>query len=348
MSGRVSIIMPVYNTDSKYMTASIKSVIKQSYQNWELIIVDDGSNEECANKCEKFKRKDKRIRVIHIANNGVANARNIGTKEAIGDYIMYIDSDDIIAHSLLDEAMKVIRKTDADFVIGGIQHINKYSEFLASTKTNMEINRYENKDLDIVRHAFMTQTYSNFNHIEGIGTINRGPYARLIKSKIAKCVPFNTSLVIGEDVEWNMRLLNECHSVCFVKKNWYGYLVYSTSSLRKYYGNRAALLENYHKELYQNNRKYFDKHPKDYAHNMSVSFYSMLIFEYLSPKSPLNMRQKNLEVKALLNQNPWNFMRRDDMKKGIPLKNRILLRCCRMGFGLNVLKLWLMISRHSR
>ncbi len=349
MSDKVSIVMPVYNTDSAFMNASVKSVIAQTYPNWELIMIDDGSNQECADQCDELKKKDSRICVIHINNSGVANARNRGTAEANGDYIMYVDSDDILARSLLEEGMKIAERYHPDLIFGAVQHIRSHADFHDNGKSAQpDVTIYKLDGIDVVRHAFMTQSEPEYMHIEGVGAVNRGPYARLIRKEIAKHVQFNPSLVIGEDVEWNMRILNACHSVCFAKRNWYGYLIYSASSLRKYYGNRAELLERYHKALYVNNKRYFTSRPGDYARNMAVSFYSMLVFEYMSEQSPLTMKQRSNEVKVLLLRKPWTFLQRPEVQNAIPLKNRVLIRACKKGIGLYLLKGWLIITNHNR
>ena len=92
---KISIIMPVYNKE-KYLKNTIDSILKQEYKNFELIIVDDGSTDKSKYICDEYASKDSRIKVYHIKNEGVSNARNIGLKYATGDYIQFIDADDTI------------------------------------------------------------------------------------------------------------------------------------------------------------------------------------------------------------------------------------------------------------
>lgn len=91
----VSLILPVYNVE-KYLAICIESVVNQAYQNLEIILVDDGSTDKSGMICDKYALKDRRIKVIHKSNEGVSTARNVGIKQATGDYICFADSDDIL------------------------------------------------------------------------------------------------------------------------------------------------------------------------------------------------------------------------------------------------------------
>ena len=89
----ISIIVPVYNTE-KYIIRCINSVLKQTFRNWELILIDDGSIDSSGKICDFFQKKDNRIKVIHKKNEGVSIARNLGITLSKGNYITFIDSDD--------------------------------------------------------------------------------------------------------------------------------------------------------------------------------------------------------------------------------------------------------------
>ena len=94
-SDLISIVVPVYNVE-KYIKKCIDSIINQTYQNLEIILVDDGSPDKCGEICEEYSKKDNRIKVIHKENGGVSDARNAGLEKATGEYIAFIDSDDYI------------------------------------------------------------------------------------------------------------------------------------------------------------------------------------------------------------------------------------------------------------
>ena len=96
----ISIIMPVFNK-GKYIEQAIESVLNQSFKEFEFIIVDDGSTDESREICDKYAKQDYRIRVVHINNAGVSNARNVGLDMARGEYITFIDADDKIKKEYL-------------------------------------------------------------------------------------------------------------------------------------------------------------------------------------------------------------------------------------------------------
>ena len=97
---KISVIIPVYNTEL-YIARCIDSVLKQTYENWELILVDDGSGDKSGTICDDYAKEDSRIKVIHNQNHGPAASRDLGVKEAIGELIMFVDSDDWLDEKML-------------------------------------------------------------------------------------------------------------------------------------------------------------------------------------------------------------------------------------------------------
>lgn len=112
----VSVIMPVYNVEA-FLEEAVKSIINQEYLNWELILVDDGSTDKSAEICDEFVKTDKRIRVIHQANQGLSDARNQGIRDARGEYIIFVDSDDSLSSETLAETIQVAESLKLDCVL---------------------------------------------------------------------------------------------------------------------------------------------------------------------------------------------------------------------------------------
>lgn len=98
MGKKITVIVPVYNT--KILTRCVNSILKQSYENLEVIIIDDGSTDGSAQVCDELSKSDKRVRVIHQKNKGIATTRNIGIENATGYYISFVDSDDYLEKDL--------------------------------------------------------------------------------------------------------------------------------------------------------------------------------------------------------------------------------------------------------
>lgn len=113
---KLSIIVPVYNVD-KYLERCIRSILNQTYENFEIILVNDGSTDNSGIICENYSKVDSRIRVIHKKNEGVSSARNIGVDNAKGKYIGFIDPDDYINKYMYEILINVLKKNNSDMVI---------------------------------------------------------------------------------------------------------------------------------------------------------------------------------------------------------------------------------------
>lgn len=119
----ISVILPVFNV-APYLNRCINSVITQSYQNLEIIIIDDGSTDDSGKICDGYAEIDSRIKVFHTENRGISDARNYGFKVSHGDYILYVDPDDYIGESYIEILYKKMVKTNVGFVQSGLKYIN--------------------------------------------------------------------------------------------------------------------------------------------------------------------------------------------------------------------------------
>lgn len=128
----ISVIVPVYKTE-QYLDRCVESIVNQTYQNLELILVDDGSPDNCPQMCDKWGEKDDRIKVIHKENDGLANARNSGIEICTGDYVMFTDSDDYIELDMVEFLVDLAIENDADVARCGFfvnpEDGDEYTEF---------------------------------------------------------------------------------------------------------------------------------------------------------------------------------------------------------------------------
>ena len=111
----ISIIVPIYNRE-KYLSECIDSILVQSYSDFEVLLIDDGSTDRSGEICDEYAQKDARIRVFHKENGGVSSARNVGLDNATGEWIAFVDSDDWVGEKYLESFSGHL---DADLVIGG-------------------------------------------------------------------------------------------------------------------------------------------------------------------------------------------------------------------------------------
>lgn len=121
----ISIIIPVYKVE-KYLHQCINSILKQKFKEYEIILIDDGSPDSCPSICDEYAKKNERIKVVHQENSGVSNARNTGLKIAKGDFIMFLDGDDIMTEESLIKVYELIKEKNSDLFIFAYNEL--YSE----------------------------------------------------------------------------------------------------------------------------------------------------------------------------------------------------------------------------
>lgn len=170
----ISVIVPIYNVE-KYLTRCIDSIINQTYTNLEIILVDDGSPDNCGKICDQYAEKDSRIKVIHKKNGGLSDARNAGIDIATGQYIAFVDSDDFIDTNMYEILYENIKKTNSDIAIANfykfaieeeIIKIDKQQEITVYNREEMFQHMYDNYLLTVVawnklykRHLFSELRY---------------------------------------------------------------------------------------------------------------------------------------------------------------------------------------------
>ena len=147
----ISVIVPIYNVED-YLTKCLDSIVSQTYDNFEVILVDDGSTDQCPRMCDEYKERNSRFKVIHKSNGGVSSARNKGLDIAEGEYVLFVDSDDWLEPNMLEVLASTATETDADIVV--CEHYN--NTYNTETRSTISRNTYEKKVLvdndDIFMH----------------------------------------------------------------------------------------------------------------------------------------------------------------------------------------------------
>jgi len=211
MKGLVSIIIPVYNRE-KYLEECIDSVFAQTYQNYEIILIDDGSTDSTLEICQNLAQRDNRIRLFKEKHGGVSNARNKGLDEAKGEYVFFLDSDDVIHPVLLEALVDGLDNTDAK--IAGTKVVGvaeTYWQKVAEVCKKERSKEYEYRNFeDCLYSVFREET--PFDCIGGV---------MICRSVIGE-TRFNSEFYIGEDFLFIYEnLIKEIGSVWLNKKLYY-------------------------------------------------------------------------------------------------------------------------------
>lgn len=151
---RISIVVPIYQID-RYIGICIESLLNQTYENLEIILVDDGSLDRCPEICDLYAMKDKRIKVIHKENGGLVSARKAGLQASIGDYVGYVDGDDWVGAGFVESLYTAISTADADIACGGFSRdlFTRTAHFM----DNVNCGVYESEKLDALRKEMISK-----------------------------------------------------------------------------------------------------------------------------------------------------------------------------------------------
>jgi len=161
---QVSIIIPIYKAE-KYLQRCLESVLKQNYEDIEIILVDDGSPDSCPAICDSYKTKDSRIKVIHSENCGQSVARNKGMKLASGKYISFVDADDVLADDAIERLVAMAEQGAYDVVSGNYFRVDEKIIISSNSYSSGKINKYGSKDER--KRYNLYKTSSSFGYVWG-------------------------------------------------------------------------------------------------------------------------------------------------------------------------------------
>lgn len=215
---KFSIIVPVYNVE-KYILECLDSILKQDYDNYEILLINDGSTDKSGNICEIYAAKNEKIKVFHKKNGGLSSARNFGLERATGDYVVFVDSDDYIASWSLTEFYKILK--------------NKNFDILETRLT--EVNGEEKKTIDEHLEKYFSQGFDKERAIEWIikQSENIWPAPKKIVS-LSYIKKNNLKFWEGklhEDVDWTSRICYTANSYAAMIRPWYYYRVQREGSI---------------------------------------------------------------------------------------------------------------------
>lgn len=214
---KVSLIVPVYNVE-KYLRKCIDSILNQTFTDFELILVNDGSLDSSGDICEEYKRRDNRIKVINKKNGGLSEARNFGIDIAIGEYIGFIDSDDYIEKNMIEILYKSIVENDSDIAICGY-----YIDF---DKINIKNNNIE-------KNLVLTSQQA----IEIIPDISPAAWNKLYKRNIFEKIRYPIGK-FNEDVYILLDILEKANKISYCKERLYHYIQRSNSITKSEFNDK--------------------------------------------------------------------------------------------------------------
>lgn len=211
----VSVIIPIYNAE-KYISKAVDSVINQTYRNLEIVLVDDGSSDNCGNICDGYAVNDSRISVIHKKNGGVSSARNTGINAANGDWICFVDSDDWIEPSAIEKSLLSAIENNCEMCIFDFDIVNHNS---VVNKDSLKINGTAFTEL--------SDTDLFLAYACALGSI----WNIITKAAVIKRLKFDESISFREDEIFRWQLYGSIKSFCYIREVLYHYRANSLSAV---------------------------------------------------------------------------------------------------------------------
>lgn len=214
----VSVIVPIYNVE-RYLERCIISICGQTYQNLEIILVDDGSPDKCGMICDQYAKKDKRIRVIHKENGGLSDARNAGIEISLGDYLVFIDSDDFVQDNFIERLYNLLQETEADISQCAFQSVEKQEQFVYEKEKTPKVK---------TRHEMLVSLYGT-KHVE-----HKVIWNKMYRRKFFHTLRFPVGK-IHEDEYTTYKIYDKIEKAVVTEEKLYGYFVDPNSITRQRY-----------------------------------------------------------------------------------------------------------------
>lgn len=316
----VSIIMPVYNSE-KYLETAINSILNQDYNNFELLLIDDGSNDSSGMICDTYSAKDSRVIPVHKKNGGICSARNKGLEIARGEYIMFCDNDDIYLPKAISDNIKLAKEYNADIV--------KYSRVRVhvdnnKTKEQSYIYQYDFKVFE------GQEVLSNYRYARNISS---GVWCNMYKKSIIdeNNISFPETFKYGfEDVYFNVMFYSYVNKVVLNPNIYYHWIQRESHSTSKKFNDiklldlQECLDKEYEYALSKNIINDYPGHFEDILTNYYVFEIYLCL---LNKNAPYKMKEKVEKVKVYRNQPCFNNISKSSLKalKSVDLKRYLIL-----------------------
>lgn len=259
----ISVIIPIYKSE-RYLDRCIASVINQTYDNLEIILVDDGSPDRCPEICDMWKQNDSRIKVIHQRNGGVSMARNTGINKAGGEFILFLDSDDYIYSGTIERMYKEMKNQSADMVICG---------FEKGEGGDFDFSKSLDSDTEIINNVIaLSRIYqSGYYALQYVV-----PWGKLYK----KCLFENIQYPEGklyEDIYVTHQILYKCDKIAVMRERMFYYYQHQNSIMHQKFNFRKL---DYLDALRNRIKFYEQKNLNDLAQMAYDEYIHSLIWEY--------------------------------------------------------------------
>lgn len=298
---KVSIVIPIYNVE-QYLERCLLSVTRQTWRNTEILLIDDGSPDECPRLCDEWAQRDPRIRVIHKENAGLGMARNTGIENATGEYICFFDSDDYIAPYTIEHAVKRALETEADTVVFGTSIMDsslcEVKEYIPTVGERV----YEG---DAVREEFLPEFIAPDPQGDGTRTFYMSAWVLMYSADLIARTGFrfvSEREIISEDVYSLLSYFRYSEKVAVLPESLYRYCDNGVSLSRVYRPDRYERI----REFYLSSVELCDKlgYGEKIKHRLTKPYLAFTISALKAETAAGKKHKKTLERVRAVAQDP--------------------------------------------
>lgn len=312
MGDKISVIVPIYKVEN-YLHRCVDSIINQTYTNLEIILVDDGSPDNCPMICDEYAKKDSRIRVVHKKNGGLSDARNAGLDIATGEYIMFIDSDDFVDTEMMGSMMRNMIDDNVDMVVCNIKYVYE----------DREVVKYNQSDRILDRYEAMEEYLKD-------GVVQAVAWNKLYKKSLINNMRYKVGKT-NEDEFFTYKIVDKTEKIYYNSRPFYNYIQRDSSIMGKYSIKRLDGVEASYERLNFIKKKYptlYEKEKKTFV-NLCIYSYQMILREPNLDKDKQGRKTlNNYRKKIKFNKTELkNYSYKDKLK--IYLSKISLDACCK-------------------
>lgn len=300
---KVSIIVPIYNVE-KYLDRCVQSLMHQTLKDIEIILVDDGSPDNCPAMCDEYAKQDNRIKVVHKKNAGLGMARNSGIEVAMGEYIAFLDSDDYTETSAYETYYKYSENGRYDIVYAGYKIENlvtgKFDEREITNK------RYDTKDEVLNVLALMLATPPNINDGQ---VMNMAVWRSIYKRSVIvdnKILFESERQILSEDIVFDSALLPYCNSIRFIPYAFTHYCMNEGSLSHVYSKTKVTRIETMYQHIVRNIGKNteFSSLFQERTLRLFYQYYEVFLEDTFNTKE-IDTKEKRTIYHAVLRKPEW-------------------------------------------
>ena len=320
MQKKISVIIPVYNSQN-YIGECLESIINQTYNNLEIIIVNDGSDDNSLKIMKKYKELDERVIIINKENEGVSVARNVGIDAASSEWLTFVDSDDYLEKDAIENLVKGIDK-DTQMVISNVYCVVNNKRKVAPCEYSKKTVFQENNKRELIESIIYDNNKWKMKYAAT-------PFAKLYSKNllIENKINFVKGITNGEDGVFNFLCYNYAKKIIFIENLTYNYRLYPESASKKYDSN---LIKNYTKLLIELEkqlieRNLYKKYENEYRFSVLRRLNKFFNKYFFDKRTKKTYRELKKEFKNLLETQPYKNIIYNGNTKFLSIKRKLML-----------------------